>query len=47
MIINDIQMTIGALMGGILGGLLIMGSMAVAAFIFDFVEKIIEKEEKE
>ena len=44
---NDMIMSIATLAGGILGGLLIMGSMAVAAFVFDFVEKIIEKEEKE
>ena len=45
MMINDMQMAIGALIGGALGGLLIMGAMAVTVFAFDFVEKIIEKEE--
>lgn len=47
MMINDMQMAIGALIGGVLGGLLIMGAMAVTVFAFDLVEKIIEKEEKE
>ena len=47
MIINDMQMFIGALIGGALGGLLIMGAMAVTVFAFDLVEKIIEKEEEE
>jgi len=46
MMINDMQMAIGALIGGVLGGLLIMGAMAVTVFTFDLVEKIIEKEEE-
>ena len=46
MIINDMQMLIGALIGGALGGLLIMGAMAVTVFAYDLVEKIIKKEEE-
>lgn len=46
MMINDMQMLIGAIIGGALGGLLIMGAMAVTVFTFDLVEKIIKKEEE-
>lgn len=42
--INDMQMLIGAIIGGALGGLLIMASLAIVVFIYDFVDKI--KEEK-
>lgn len=43
--INDMQMLIGAIIGGALGSLLIMASLAIVAFIYDFVDKIKKEEE--
>lgn len=38
--INNMQMLIGAIIGGALGGLLIMASLAIVAFIYDLADKI-------
>lgn len=38
--INNMQMLIGSMIGGILGGLLIMASLAIVAFIYDLAYKI-------
>lgn len=39
MMINDMQMLIGAIVGGVIGGLLIMAAMISVVFVFDFIEK--------
>lgn len=40
MMINNMQMLIGAIIEGALGSLLIMASLAIVAFIYDLADKI-------